>query len=209
MTQRLQVPTHSTPLTVTPAAGVSAPSGGQTTAPGTMKTGMPLAPGVALGDGGRYVIDRPLGKGGMGSIFLAHDTRVNNKPVVIKQMLPNFSTEAGAPRGRRGLLEEMKTLAAMSHPNIPAISDFFTQNGYHFIVQEYMHGEDLQKKLDAAGGKGLPEKQVLGWTSQVLSVLDYLESLDPAGDPSRYQAGQHRGGYQQPRAGGGLRRGLA
>ena len=115
----------------------------------------------------------------MGSIFLAHDTHVNNKPVVIKQMLPNFSTPQERVEAQASFLQEMKTLAAMSHPNIPTISDFFTQNNYDFIVQEYISGEDLQKKLDAAGGRGLPEKQVLGWVSQVLSVLVYLESLDP------------------------------
>jgi ABC-type branched-subunit amino acid transport system substrate-binding protein/tRNA A-37 threonylcarbamoyl transferase component Bud32 len=140
---------------------------------------MPLAPGMSLGDGNRYVIDKSLGKGGMGSIFLAHDTRVNNKPVVIKQMLPSFSTNQERVEAEASFLEEMKTLAAMSHPNIPTISDFFTQNTYAFIVQEFISGEDLQKKLDAAGGKGLPEKQVLGWVSQVLSVLVYLEGLDP------------------------------
>src|SRR5581483_11577512 len=128
---------------------------------------------------GRYVIDKPLGKGGMGSIFLAHDTRVNNKPVVIKQMLPNFSTDAERIEAEQSFQEEMKTLADMSHPNIPNITDYFTEAGFNFIVQEYVPGDDLQKKLDAAGGKGLPEKQVLAWASQVLSVLDYLENLDP------------------------------
>ena len=192
LTQRLQVPTHqiapappapvntpATPATPVPTAGMSAPLGGQVAASGTIKTGMALAAGITLGDGGRYVIDKPLGKGGMGSIFLAHDIRVNNKPVVIKQMLPNFSTEAERVEAEEAFQEEMKTLAAMSHPNIPNISDFFTQNNYHFIIQEFIDGEDLQKKLDAAGSKGLPEKLVLGWVSQVLSVLAYLENQDP------------------------------
>lgn len=194
LTQRLQVPTHhitpadaapapsatgSSPAAAAPTAGTSAPLGGQIAASGAIKTGMALSAGIALGDGGRYVIVKPLGKGGMGSIFLAHDTRVNDKPVVIKQMLPNYSTEAERVEAEEAFQEEMKTLAAMSHPNIPAISDFFTQNNYHFIVQEFIDGEDLQKRLDAAGGKGLPEKQVLGWISQVLSVLVYLENLDP------------------------------
>ncbi|MDB5059132.1 MAG: hypothetical protein JWO59_2604 [Chloroflexi bacterium] len=191
LTQRLQVPTKSiTPPPATPppaqgasqtgqTSGASAPLGGQVAASGAIASGMPLAPGITLGDGGRYVIDRALGKGGMGSIFLAHDTRVNDKPVVIKQMLPNFTTEDERIEAEESFKDEMKTLAAMSHPNIPNISDFFTQNNYHFIVQEYINGEDLQKKLDAGSSKGLPEKQVLGWVSQVLSVLAYLETLDP------------------------------
>src|ERR1035437_1157873 len=187
LTQRLQVPTQVIAPPIPPAAAaipaapvrVLAPVGGQIAVSGTIKTGMPISPGLNLGDGGRYVIDKPLGKGGKGSIFLAHDTRVNNKPVVIKQMLPTFSTEEERLEAQTAFQEEMQTLAALSHPGIPAISDFFTQNNYHFIVQEFIDGQDLQKKLDAAKGKGLPEKQVLGWASQVLAVLAYLEDADP------------------------------
>ncbi len=78
----------------------------------------------------------------------------------------------------------MQTLAALSHPNIPQISDFFTESNRHFAVQEYVTGQDLQKAIDTAQQpgqppQGLPEKQVLGWTSQVLSVLDYLEQQNP------------------------------
>lgn len=156
------------------------PPPAQTYAPGTrLLPGQTLAEHMAIGDGGRYAIDRPLGKGGMGSIFLAHDTRVNNKPVVIKQMIPNFITEAERIAAEQGFQEEMRTLAAMAHPNIPNISDYFSEAGFDFIVQEYVPGEDLQKKLEAAGGKGLPEQQVLGWASQILAVLDYLTNLDP------------------------------
>ena len=44
-----------------------------------------LAPGVTL-QTGRYVIERPLGKGGMGKVYLARDTHVNNKLVAIKEL---------------------------------------------------------------------------------------------------------------------------
>ena len=184
LTQRLHTTRPMTPGTPPPSRPV-AQSGGRpaqtppAASPGALRPGQSLQAGAVLGDGGRYVIDRPLGKGGMGSIFLAHDTRVNNKPVVIKQMLPNFSTEQERLEAEQSFQEEMKTLADMAHPGIPNISDYFSQSGFNFIVQEYIPGEDLQKKLDAAGGKGLPERDVLRWTSQVLSVLDYLEGLDP------------------------------
>jgi serine/threonine protein kinase len=180
----LPTPPAKTPVPSTPHAGPPTHTTFPRTGPASHAAPTPLSalvlgPGVALGDAGRYVVDRALGKGGMGSMFLAHDTRVNNKPVVIKQMLPNYTTDEERIEAETGFQEEMKTLSQMSHPNIPTISDFFTQAGSHIIVQEFVNGEDLQKKLDAAGGKGLPEKQVLGWISQVLSVLSYLEDQDP------------------------------
>ncbi|HEV7213829.1 MAG TPA: hypothetical protein VGP33_01795, partial [Chloroflexota bacterium] len=117
-------PPHATPAGGTgPAASgtiapqvTSAPLGGQIPASGAIPAGMALTPGITLGDAGRYEIVRALGKGGMGSIFLAYDTRVNNKPVVIKQMLPNYSTEEERIEAEDSFQEEMKTLAAMSHP---------------------------------------------------------------------------------------------
>jgi serine/threonine protein kinase len=87
----------------------------------------PLAPGAAL-QGGHYVIDRPLGAGGMGSVFLGHDPRVNNKPVVIKEMVTSFATAAERREAEAAFKAEMATLASLSHPNIPQISDFFTTN---------------------------------------------------------------------------------
>ena len=175
-------PGAAAPSSGTLGSGTTATASGSTQSSGSPngpQAGLPLTGGMHLGDGGRYLIDRALGKGGMGSIFLAHDTRVNNKPVVIKQMLPNFSTEAERLEAEQAFQEEMNTLADMSHPNIPAITDYFSESGFNFIVQEYIPGDDLQKKLDALNGKGFPEKQVLAWTTQVLSVLQYLEELDP------------------------------
>ena len=67
----------------------------------------------------------------------------------------------------------------MRHPNVPQITDFPTESGRFFIVQDYVDGEDLQKKIDALKGKPLAEHDVLRYASQVLSVLDYLEKCDP------------------------------
>jgi len=175
-----------------PPGGAQAPGSGPIsgpvyTAPPAHAPGQvgaaPLAPGMSLQDG-RYVIDRALGKGGMGSVFLAHDTHVNNKPVVIKEMANVYATEEERREAEAEFQAEMQTLAALSHPNIPQISDFFTESNRHFAVQEYVTGQDLQKAIDTAQQpgqppQGLPEKQVLGWTSQVLSVLDYLEQQNP------------------------------
>src|SRR5689334_1525375 len=133
----------------------------------------PLAPGATL-QGGRYVIERALGAGGMGSVFLARDTHVNNKPVVIKEMANVYATEADRREAEAEFQAEMATLAALSHPNIPQVSDFFTESNRHFAVQEYVTGQDLQKAIEAAQiagqpPQGLPEKQVLAWMSQVLA----------------------------------------
>ncbi len=145
--------------------------------------GTPLAPGVTL-QARRYVVDKPLGSGGMGSVFLAHDTHVNGKPVVIKEMANVYATEAERREAEAGFQAEMATLAALSHPSIPGISDYFTESNRHFAVQEYVGGADLQKAIEAAQVPGEPphgllEKSVLSWASQALVALEYLETQNP------------------------------
>ncbi len=204
LTQHLQrsgtLPTPTPAAAPQPAVPRPAPAGAPTVVQGAGQPGVPpqgavaqalagqigaapLAPGATL-QGGRYVIERALGAGGMGSVFLARDTHVNNKPVVIKEMANAYATEAERREAESEFQAEMATLAALSHPNIPQISDFFTESNRHFAVQEYVAGQDLQKAIEAAQSPnqpphGLPEKQVLAWISQVLSVLEYLEAQNP------------------------------
>ena len=195
-------PTHPPAATTPPASPLAPGPGAPTVAQGAGQPGgatqpmppqavlaqalagqigaTPLAPGVTL-QAGRYVIERALGAGGMGSVFLANDTHVNNKPVVIKEMASVYATEAERREAEAEFQAEMATLAALSHPNIPQISDFFTESNRHFAVQEYVGGQDLQKAVEAVQQPnqpscGLPEKQTLAWISQVLAVLDYLEA---------------------------------
>jgi phosphate transport system substrate-binding protein len=172
-------PGASKPAAPTPTPAPARPGATPpTVAPGNEIGNRQLVPGVSISQG-RYVIDKALGKGGMGSIFLAHDTRLDDKPVVIKEMLHNFANDAERIEAEEAFKAERSTLAGLRHPNIPQITDFPTESGRFFIVQDYVDGEDLQKKLDALGGKPLPERQVLQWVSQVLSVLDYLEKQNP------------------------------
>jgi hypothetical protein len=106
-----------------------------------------LVAGVTL-QAGRYVIERPLGKGGMGRVYLARDAHVNNKLVAIKELVidPGASTKDRA-EAEAEFLAEMQTLASLSHPNIPDISDFFVERNGRFLVQEYVAGQDLEHAI--------------------------------------------------------------
>ena len=76
---------------------------------------------------GPYKIERELGRGGMGEVFLARDTRLDRQ-VAIKAMPADFSQDADrVARFQR----EAKVLASLSHPNIGAIYGLEESNGHH------------------------------------------------------------------------------
>jgi len=143
-----------------------------------------LQPGQLL-KGGAYRIVRRLNKGGMGALYLAKDLHTFGRPCVLKQMLDYYdpSEPEGAAKARARFEEEGRTLASLSHPGIPKIYAFFEEAGRHFIVMEYIEGDNLARyvtRLDDAGrqvsGTRLAREQVLRYATQVAQVLEYLAS---------------------------------
>src|SRR5262245_18529049 len=101
---------------------------------------MPLTPGTRFGP---YLIDVPLGAGGMGQVYRAHDPRLD-RHVAIEVLPDNFSSDAD----RRARFErEAKAIAALSHPNILAIHDTGSHEGLMFVVTELLEGETLRDTL--------------------------------------------------------------
>ena len=90
----------------------------------------------------RYRIIGPLGKGGMGVVYQAEDTRLN-RPVALK-FLPADSL---TPQDRFRFLNEARAAAAARHPNICPIYDVEDVDGTVFIVMAYLEGETLHKRL--------------------------------------------------------------
>lgn len=116
--------------------------------------GLPL-PGQRVD---RYVIERPLGAGGMGMVSLASDEDLK-RHVVIKLVRPDLVQrhESGSPSPLEvRLLREAQALARLSHPNVVAIFDIGRYHGQVFFAMEYVAGEDLSTYL-ARGSHSLAE----------------------------------------------------
>jgi serine/threonine-protein kinase len=90
---------------------------------------------------GRYLIQREIGRGGFGVVYLAHDENLLSKRVVVKVML---GAELDSWR-RRKFHDEIAALARLSHPSIVSISDSGeTEDGRPFLVMEYVEGKSLR-----------------------------------------------------------------
>jgi serine/threonine protein kinase/Tfp pilus assembly protein PilF len=119
---------------------------------------MPLAAGSRLG---RYQILAPLGAGGMGEVYRAHDTRLERE-VAIK-VLP----ESVGPAARASLQREAVAAAALNHPHICTIHEFAEHDPVCFIVMELIEGRTVAAQI----GDGLPSSTVIRYGVQVADAL--------------------------------------
>jgi eukaryotic-like serine/threonine-protein kinase len=101
---------------------------------------MPLPPGTHLGP---YEILAPLGAGGMGEVYRAHDTRLG-RDVAVKIVPPAV---ADNPAALARFEREARAVAALSHPNILTLHDFSRTNGTTYAVMELLAGETLRARL--------------------------------------------------------------
>ncbi|HYL22036.1 MAG TPA: serine/threonine-protein kinase [Gemmatimonadales bacterium] len=96
---------------------------------------------------GRYVLERPLGRGGMGLVYLAHEVRLERR-VAIKLLPPD---KAAQPAARERFLREARTAARLSHPNIVPIFTVHEVGTFIFFAMAYVQGETLGQRVRGAG----------------------------------------------------------
>lgn len=141
---------------------------------------VPLKAGEVLR--GRYKIRRIIGQGGMGSIYLADDLRLEGRLCALKEVEHDRSLPIDLLReAREQFLREATVLARLDHPNLPKVSDFFSIGARDYLVMDYVPGKDLRTLMLEArhGGSFIPEQDVLNWSSQLADALTFLHLQDP------------------------------
>jgi serine/threonine protein kinase len=116
--------------------------------------------GEMIGD---YRLIRELGRGGMGAVYLAYDTRLG-RHAALKFLPSRFHSPERVLRLER----EAKSASALNHPHILTIYDFGQQNGRDFIASEFVEGRTLR---DHIGSNDLTLNQILEVAIQVASAL--------------------------------------
>jgi serine/threonine-protein kinase len=148
------------------------------TGSGNTPTGIQLAPGTLLVD--RYKIVKRIGGGGMGSVYLAEDQNLANRPVAVKEMIEMFADENARSKAIEDFKREAELLARLDHPSIPTIYQYFfdTHRGRYYLVMKHIDGGDLAARQRASGGK-VDELTVTKWGIDACDVLDYIHSQIP------------------------------
>ena len=122
---------------------------------------MPLASSTKLGP---YEIQSPLGAGGMGEVYRAHDARLG-RDVAVKVLTESFAHD---PERLRRFEQEARSVAALNHPNILALYDIGSQDGRPYLVSELLEGQSLRQVLE---GGALPARKAGDYAVQVASGL--------------------------------------
>ena len=130
----------------------------------------------------RYRLTNIVGQGGMGSVYRAEDLRLPGRICAVK-VLPHDPQATAEMRSQAHsqFLKEASILARLDQPNLPKVSDFFSEESSDYLVMDYVPGRDLQQILEEsrAAGRPLDEGTVLAWTEQIVDALDYLHRQDP------------------------------
>ncbi len=114
----------------------------------------------------RYRIERELGSGGMATVYLAQDLKHDRK-VALKVLKPELAAVLGAER----FVVEIKTTAALQHPQILPLFDSGTADGFLYYVMPFIDGETLRTKLDRE--KQLSVVEAVKIATEVANALDY------------------------------------
>jgi eukaryotic-like serine/threonine-protein kinase len=131
----------------------------------------------------RYTIRKIIGQGGMGCIYLADDLRLEGRQCALKEVEHDASLPEDLLRQARDqFLREATVLARLDHPNLPKVSDFFSEGQRDYLVMDFVPGKDLRTMMIEARQQGtfLNEKDVLGWASQLADALHYMHSQEPS-----------------------------
>lgn len=139
-----------------------------------------LEPGQLLRD--RYLVKEIIGRGGMGSIYLAEDTRLAGRLCALKEVQHDQSLpDPTRQQARDQFRQEASVLARLDHPNLPKVSDFFSDEDQDFLVMDFVPGKDLKAFMEAQREQGgfLQPQEVRQWADQIADALSYLHRQDP------------------------------
>jgi Tol biopolymer transport system component len=128
---------------------------------------MALTSGTKLGP---YEIQSPLGAGGMGEVYRAHDSRLDRE-VALKVLPGHLWADASL---KQRLEREAKAVSKLSHPHICTLYDIGHQDGVDFLVMEYLEGETLEQRLNRGP---LPLQQGLSCAAQIAEALARAHKL--------------------------------
>lgn len=131
-----------------------------------------IPPGTVLH--GRYRIERVLGSGGFGHVYLSVDLQTKQQ-FAIKEYLVSGAS------GQAQLQHEASVLSHLHHPNLPAFREAFSERGHYYVALSYIEGSDLTDIIRIARQRNdvIPLSRILNWILSVCDAVMFLHNQHP------------------------------
>jgi len=140
----------------------------------SVTTFSPHQPGTKL-QGGRLTILKQLAFGGFSAVYLAEDE--DRQQVVLKELVINYDDESSRQKAVDLFDREAKLLTKVDHPQIAKVKDYFVEENRHYLVLDYIDGENLRELVMRKGQ--LDETLVIDLAIKMAAILDYLHGMQP------------------------------
>jgi serine/threonine protein kinase len=127
----------------------------------------------------RYIVIGQAGRGGMGAVYQAIDTRMAQRQVAIKEMGQSALSQDQVAVAMARFQQEVAILGSLSHPNLPRIYDAFSGQERIYFVMDYIEGKTFHQLLKEGQWQPMPVSQVLYYALQLCDVLAYLHQQTP------------------------------
>lgn len=123
---------------------------------------------------GRYRIERALGSGGFGHVYLSVDLQTNAQYAIKEYLVTGAS-------GKAQLEHEAQVLSQLHHPNLPALLTAFDERGHYYVVLGYIEGNDLTDYIRVVRQKNevIPLARLMEWMLSICDAVAFLHSQRP------------------------------
>jgi hypothetical protein len=136
---------------------------------------VPLEPNHKLRSGKLQIV-RQLAFGGLSAIYLAQENKLDM--IVVKEAVIPPSADVEARRKAEARLDrEARLLMQLRHQNIARVLDHFIEDARHYLLLEYVNGQDLRQFVKQNGPQS--EETVKKWAGTIASIVEYLHTQDP------------------------------
>ncbi len=122
----------------------------------------------------RYRVERVLGSGGFGHVYLVLDLSMNQQYALKEYLI-------SGPGGQEQLMHEANVLSQLHHPNLPAFHDAFNERGRYYVIINYIEGEDLTDiiRITQRRNEAISLIQIIGWILATCDAVLFLHNQRP------------------------------
>ncbi len=120
----------------------------------------------------KYRIKKFLGRGAMGNVYLVEYIK-DHRQMVIKELVPSPDSKLTEELCHEIFFRETEFISKFNHPGLPEMYGAFRDDGYDYIVMEYIKGQTLEEVIKT---HPVPQNKAIKWTIELASILNYLHN---------------------------------